>query len=219
MSATLIDTDSVNRFIEDVRYNLVTLEGNLKTLGYNFANQNGAVQLASVSSLAALRSFERRFGIVSILFKCWYEAFHCVDFTQSNSQLYSTNGERLAGLGLNCPLIFLDIDTCFRTFQDMGIADQIASQKNGKTFIPIGGAASNCDPRGIWVPDTGIDPNLYDDGAGPVTMYAEVKVAIEAGGFPFWMKMFSRRRFTSPLGVTPDYKNILPVLIHNLRAI
>lgn len=61
-----------------------------------------------------------------------------------------------------------------------------------------------------------MDPEIYDEGDGPVTMSTEIMDALRSGGFPFWATMLRRRRFTSPIGVAPSFEELLPVLRHNL---
>jgi hypothetical protein len=217
MAATIKNSTGIDQFIEIARHNLIALQANLLELGYEFANSLGAVQLADERSKKAVHSLEQQFGELPVLYRKWYESFRCVDFSQKSSQLRDATGHRMSGLGLNCPLIFLDIDTCVRLRHEIeGHGVRIQNEK-GQKIIPFGSAATNCDPKGIWVPDSTMDPIIYDEGAGPVTMAQEVVAAFTAGGFPFWKKMFGRRRFTSPIGVAPAYQEILAALLRNLR--
>ena len=100
MKTILIDLESIDRFIENARYNLLTIENRLKSLGYNFANPFGEVQLADSSAIDSIRLFECRFGDIPILFRRWYQTFRCIDFSQAYSQLYGIQGDPIAGLVL-----------------------------------------------------------------------------------------------------------------------
>ena len=62
------DAKSVAEFVEYARRSLLTLEKNLRSLGYRFSNPNGPVQLADGSSMDSVRSLERRYGDIPALF-------------------------------------------------------------------------------------------------------------------------------------------------------
>lgn len=218
MSSQTSNSSNFDQFIETARHNLLTLQANLSDLGYAFADPGGAVQLADQEARDAVRSLEQRVGRLPTLYRKWYESFRSVDFTQNEEQLRDSSGHRLAGLGLNCPLIFLSIDSCFRFKKELKAYGVRVEDEKGQHLIPFGSTASNCEPKGVWVPNTEHDPVIYDDGAGPITLSREIVSAFEAGGFPFWHRMYQRRRFTSPLGVAPAYQEVLPLLLRNLRA-
>jgi hypothetical protein len=218
MVTPITDNTGIDQFIENARHNLLALQSNLVELGYEFANARGAVQIADQESKQAVHVLEERRGHLPALYRRWYESFRCVDFTQRPSQLRDAGGHRLAGLGLNCPLVFFDIAASLRLQKELESQDLRVRNSNRQELIPFGGSATNCEPKGVWIPDSVVDPSIYDEGAGPVTMSQEIIVALEAGGFPFWAKMHRRRRFTSPIGVTPAYEEVLPLLRRNLRG-
>lgn len=217
MAAPITDNAGIDQFIETARHNLLALQSNLIELGYEFANPRGAVQLADREAKQAVLVFEQRTGQLPALYRRWYESFRCVDFTQKQPQLRDVSGHRLAGLGLNCPLIFLDVSASLQLQKELeGQGLRIRNAK-GQELIPLGGSATNCAPKGVWIPNNAVDPVIYDEGAGPVTMSQEVIAALEAGGFPFWAKMHRHRRITSPIGVVPAFEELLPLLRKNLR--
>src|SRR5882724_7337045 len=219
MALQINDITDIDRFIEFARHNLLALQANLTGLGYRFAASTGGVQLADDEAEKMIRILEKRFGQLPALYRKWYESFACVDFSQDPTQLRDSSGEKLAGLGLNCPLVFLDINSCLRLQKSLEGAGVHTRHGNTLELLPFGGSASNCEPKGVWVPNAALDPIIYNEGAGPVTMSQEIIAAFEAGGFPFWRNMYRRGRFTSPLGVAPAYQDILPLLLKNLSNI
>jgi len=199
-----------------MRSNLLTLQSNLSHLGYAFANPLGPVQLADEASLNILDRIEREKGKLPILYRRWYEMFHSVDFSQDKSQLHATSEHKLAGLGLNCPLIFLSLDTCIKLQAELSAYGYYKIQVNGMEFIPTGDYASNCEPKGVWIPSDEFDPVLYDAGGGPVSFSQSLRTAIDAGGFPFWQQAYTRRTISSPLQFNPAYKEIQNDLLRNI---
>lgn len=201
----LLTIEDVDSFLQRVEVALVELEAALRDLGYRFENPNGPVQFhESQVALDKLDSIRANYGHLPVLFERLYTRFREVDFSQHPAQLLEPNSDPVAGLGLNCSLIFLRLEDSAARLKD------IASQPNSGTyfreqshFIPTGGIASNCTYKGIWVPDASMDPVLFDDGGGPITLSCELANAIRAGGFPFWKHLFTKRRFSSPIRNTP----------------
>lgn len=154
MATQLTDIAGVEHFLENARHNLLALQSNLMELGYEFANARGAVQLADEEAKQAVLTLEQRKGELPALYRKWYESFRCVDFTQQDSQLRDSTGHRLAGLGLNCPLVFIDIGASMDLQEELeGYSVHIRNAK-GQELIPIGGSATNCDPKGVWIPNS-----------------------------------------------------------------
>ena len=212
----LTTISDVERFLQTTKNNLIELERNLIELSYRFADTDGPVQLADAFEQSLVDDLEMREGRLPALYRHWYTMFRSVDFTQAPEQRESPNAESVAGLGLNCPLVFLDLNSCLRLREQLSRSGVRVRDPDGNVLIPTGGSASNCMPKGVWVPDSAIDPVLYDEGAGPVTMATEVHSAFAAGGFPFWDRLFRRRRFSSPLKNTPTFRELKPILTRNL---
>jgi hypothetical protein len=82
--------------------------------------------------------------------------------------------------------------------------------------LPLGGWASNCDPKGFPLPCFGIDAVIYNDGGGDTYFVDELRSAFQWGGFPFWQWAFSKRRFQPPGVYRPNFEKLLPVLKEGL---
>jgi hypothetical protein len=216
MNRFLNEVNAAKTFIETAKHNILKLADTLTSVGYEFANRKGAVQLSSESTRELLNATEAKFGELPMLLKMWYHTFACVDFSQSKDQLYGSDCGAVAGLGLNCTLVFLDLESCIELRSDLSEAFSDTLRMNGRTFLPLGGVASNCDPKGIWIPSNEFDPVIYNDGAGPISFASEVRTAIHSGGFPFWDRMFRRTRFASPLGFSPAFNQLRPILTQDL---
>jgi len=211
----VVTPSDVARFIDVTKRNLFTLAENLVDLGYRFADTESPIQLADVIDIERVQEIEANEGQLPTLYAAWYRTFRRVNFCQATEQLSLPNSHALAGLGLNCPLVFLDLNTCLELRKDLTQAG-VRTMVSARRIIPTGGSASNCAPKGVWIPDGAIDPILYDEGAVPMTMAWEVSTAFAAGGFPFWDHLFRRRRFKSPIANTPSFREILPALMRNL---
>jgi hypothetical protein len=186
---------------------------NLMGLGYEFENEAGP--LGFTESDALVEALEERFGELPAAYRAFYQTFCFVDFRQAGHQLHS-QGSEVSGLGLNCPLVFeplYKIDGMRAELAECGVP----IESEGRCFLPTGGSASNCEPKGVWVPSRVLDPVLFDEGAGPVSLIEEVRDAILAGGFPFWMSLLRRSRHTSPLGFSPPYAELLPRLLRGIE--
>ncbi|GEM_PF-2199452 len=79
----------------------------------------------------------------------WYERFRCVDFRQAESQLDDATLPLLRGLGLNCRLVVLDIESVSQKRDASSHDGYKVHRGNGLVFFPTGGFVSNCDPRGV----------------------------------------------------------------------
>lgn len=216
MRSRLIHTAGVDAFLDAVHANLSALEANLRSLGYRFARPEGPYRVADRAAIDRVGELERRHGPIPPLVRGLYSRFESINFAQDPGQLHGPPGDPVAGLGWHCPLVYAGIDSCLRMAAE-GIAPRSPeAEAAGRTFIPTGGYVSNCDPVGFWTPDATIDPVIYDEGLGPITLSRELTLVFHAGGFPFWKHMFRRGTPPSPLPVSPDYGAILPVLKRNL---
>ena len=210
------DSLQLRDFVETAIGNLEQIEANLRKLGYRFSNKRGAIGRIPSGTNQELARLKQKYESVPSLFFALYDRVEYIDFTQEKNQLSEPCGEVVAGLGLNCTLIFESLaktEELQTLIEENGFRCEDA---DGKEFIPIGSYASNSMPKGIWLPNSSNDPIIYDAGAGPVSMGSELTRAIQAGGFPFWSKMFAKRRFTSPIPNTPKYLDILPVLMEGV---
>ena len=206
----------IPQFVDSSINKLLRLESNLRRLGYKFANPEGPIMLIPPGTSASLHKLCNEFEGIPALFFEWYDRLEYVDFRQCASQLLSPSQDATAGLGLNCSLVFEPLSQYSYRQKVLEANGCRCKNSKGQEFIPIGCNASNCMPKGVWLPDLSIDPDLYDAGVGPVSMATEILRAIQAGGFPFWQYQFSKRRFTSPISNTPRYLDILPELMEGV---
>ena len=216
------EESQVRHFVEMSIASLGRLESNLLRLGYRFANGDGAIRCLTAGTNLALQRLKEQYTDLPQLFVAWYDRVEYVDFRQERTQLLERSDEIVAGLGLNCTLVFESLSRVQQLQDDLeslghGCRNE-ALQETPRTFIPTGVCASNSTPKGVWLPDRSNDPVLYDAGAGPVTMASEITRSLRAGGFPFWKEMFSRRRFRSPIPNTPRYPEILPQLMEGVAV-
>jgi hypothetical protein len=187
---------------------LLKLESNLLKLGYKFANPLGAIHQIEPGSNSSLEEIRNKYHRVPRFFEQWYDHVEYIDFSQHECQLTQSSSDLVAGLGLNCQLIFAPLSDYVNRQIELNKKGGSCLDLDGAEFIPTGAFASNCEPKGIWLPSSEDDPVLYDDGSGPVTMRTEIMIAINQSGFPFWEKMFSKRRFTSSIPNTPKFREI-----------
>jgi hypothetical protein len=85
-----------------------------------------------------------------------------------------------------------------------------------RRFLPLGGSASNCEPKGFPVPCLGVDAVIYDDGGGPVYFVDELREAFRWGGFPLWGWNLDDPLFYWPGLYRPNFAKILPALREGL---
>lgn len=200
-------------FIELCRHNFGCLQRNLERLGYRFARGEEPFVVNQTHDIA--RDELTSFGEVPKLIREWYRRFRYVDFSQADDQLYGSGSEAVSGLGYNNVLCFLEVSRCIQIRNQLH-EEGFRVNDGGSRFIPLGGIASNCEPKGIWLPCREIDPIIYDDGAGPVTFSQEIADAFARGGFPFWDRMFRKRIITSPIGLVPNFREIRDTLIEGM---
>ena len=175
----------VDDFLQRCSHNLRTLQSNLVGIGYHFLRPNGPFQLANDQDREAIGEAEKRFGQLPTLLRRWFETFRYVDFSQDSKQ-FDDRSVPLAGLGYNMALVFPEIGYCIQYQGELSQSGRVVRREDGKHFLPFGTFASNCEPKGVWLPDHLIDPILYDDGGGPVSFSQELRNVFATGGFPFW---------------------------------
>lgn len=211
-----IQKSDIPQFVDSSINKLLRLESNLRRLGYKFANLDGPIRLIAPGTSTHLDKLYERYAEIPALLSEWYDRLDYVDFRQDKSQLLYPSQDVTAGLGLNCSLVFEPLSQHTQLQTVLEANGYSCKNSKGQDLIPIGCYASNCMPKGVWLPDSSIDPVLYDAGAGPVSMGTALDQAIQAGGFPFWRHLFSKRRITSPIPNTPRYLEILPQLIEGV---
>ncbi len=221
--------DVAKEFVDRSYTNLQTLRDTLVNLGYQFLRPESVLVDATSADVEKLNSLERQWGELPVLVRTWYERIACVDFRQDETQLYASAdepnpvGSDVEGLGCNCVLVFLRLSECLelreRLFFEEGVETSVDVSNDEEFFLPLGGCASNNDPKGLWLPNRAFDGVLYNDGGGDVTFANEVRRAIECGGFPFWQAVSKKRRFHSPVGHVPNYQALLPILTNALRPV
>jgi hypothetical protein len=159
---------------------------------------------------------QERLGDFPLLLRRWYTTFRYVDFSQDVEQLHDQSCP-VSGLGYNITLVFYELRECLRLREQLEARGvRVMRGVDRRQLLPFGAYASNCEPKGVWLPDDSIDPTIYDDGGGDVSFSEELRQAFDAAGFPFWQHMFRRRRLVSPLGFAPEYDRLRDSLQHNL---
>jgi len=209
----------ITGFIGTATHNLLRLRENLRQLGYRFANPSGPIIFAEEVDRANLRRLEKDYGPLPELYRAWYEKFRLVDFSQEHSQVFSEYQSDVAGLGYTPTLVWLGIEECISLRESVqGQSVRVDRSMNGelRRLVPIGTVASNCEPKGVWLPDSSIDPVLYDDGGGPVTMSDEIRMTFAHAGFPFWGKWARKRIRSVGLKYTPNFSCIDSTLFAGL---
>ncbi|MFN7732512.1 MAG: hypothetical protein ACK5OB_11460 [Pirellula sp.] len=215
---TTNDTQQMRDFVEAAIANLIQIEGNLLKLGYKFANEQGAIKRIPPNTNSGLAELKHEYEQLPDFFVAWYDRIEFVDFSQHEGQLIEPSENPIAGLGLNCTMVFGSLSTRRERQTTLEATGFQCKTADGNVFVPLGTYASNSMPKGLWLPDNSRDPIIYDAGAGPVSMIEEITRAIRAGGFPFWEVMFTKRRISSPIPNTPRYRDILPALLEGVVA-
>jgi hypothetical protein len=203
-------------FLFKCHHNLAALENNLIDIGYRFARTDGPFRVAVEVDQDVVRETEVTLGALPLLVRRWYERFQYVDFSQEAEQLCDRSSP-LRGLGYNLPLVFRELNSCFRLRDELSASGvKVNRPELEKRLLPFGSFATNCEPKGVWLPDDCLDPVIYDEGGGPVRLSQELRTVFQTGGFPFWDRLFRKRMFTSPLGFAPEFPELSQVLRRNL---
>jgi len=217
--------DVCREIVNRTAFNLTLLHRRLIDVGYKFASPDESLVEATTQDTIALALVEQSLGQVPLILRAWYERLHSINFSQDESQLHgeaasSGNPDPVAGLGCNLVLIVLDLQSCQRLRATViGNESDSESLVRLQHFFPSGGWASNCDPKGFILPNTGVDGVFYNEGFGNVTFVDELRLAFDAGGFPFWRHLLQTRRRSYPISVPPDYARLRPILCEGLVPI
>jgi hypothetical protein len=82
-------------------------------------------------------------------------------------------------------------------------------------FLPTGGSASNCDPKGFSLPCLAADGVLYNDGGGDMHLVKVLRRCFEWGGFPF-CQYYAVGNKPLPWEARPNWERIIPILREGL---
>jgi hypothetical protein len=227
-AAVFSDVLGVARELVDRAYsNLSLLYLRLHELGYKFASPDEALAEATDESRKGIETIENILGALPLVVKVWYERMASVNFSQAESQLEGYEHEMretpdIIGLGRNPVFVFLSLDKVIllreqllEEYEELNILDDKGSEQNDvQQFAPLGGWASNCEPKGFWLPNSRIDDVFYNDGSGDVFFADEIRVAFKCGGFPFWKNLQSKH---FSLGIAkPNLPKLLPILTKDI---
>lgn len=213
---TSVCHNNADEFLDFCEHNFRVLADNLTSLGYRFRNSNGPLGLPGYTRDELSSKIEKSQLSSSLLLK-WYSRFQYVDFAQCEDQMYDAEAKPICGLGYNLVFRVVDLDSCFK-LRGVLAENGFRVFANGKTLLPFGAYASNCEAKGVWMPPDDFDPVIYNEGNGPVTFSQELIDAFACGGFPFWDRLTSRRRIRSPIGHYPDYQELKSILTKGITA-
>lgn len=174
-------------FVSRALANLRLLRSRLRDLCYRFASPGTALLESDADTSAACRPFSE-WGELPLLLEAWYEQICAVDFRQAREQLKMRDGAAeaepvaVAGLGLNTSLVFLpveqaramaiELDEDADGESDMSVDEHMGSGESEDHFPPLGGWASNNEPKGFWLPSRTVDDIYYYNDGGGDTLFA-----------------------------------------------
>lgn len=220
--------------VRRARVNLQTLHSRLLSLGYEFAEPHSALFDAPPDASAKIDEFEQELGSFPLIARVWYRTLTSVNFCQADQQVAYRQSVRpppgpdIFGLGSHPVLIFQSLDRSreqlrhmaveykeqIRRIKDRGWAEP--SEFTEPAILPLGGWASNCEPKGFPLPSYAADAVIYNDGGGDTYFVDELRSAFQWGGFPFWQWSLKKPRFYSPMEYRPNFEKLLPVLKEGL---
>jgi hypothetical protein len=93
--------------------------------------------------------------------------------------------------------------------------DEPLAAARPEEFLPLGGSASNCEPKGFPLPCHGVDAIIDSDGCDTYFV-DELRTAFEWGGFPFWKPLRQQPDFFLPVQYRPNFEKLLPILQEGL---
>jgi hypothetical protein len=221
--------------VRRAQLNLRTLHARLLELGYDFADPENALVDASPNADANIETVGRELGVLPLIARKWYTTLASVNFCQSENQrvyrqaVRPPAGPDIFGLGSHPVLIFQSLTTCRQQLQQMTIERQehVLQMKENvwerpyetnriRHFLPLGGWASNCEPKGFRLPCEAVDGVIYDDGDGDTYFVDELRLAFQWGGFPFWRWGLEKPSFYAPYEYRPNFQKLLPLLKEGL---
>lgn len=217
--------------VRRARLNLRTLHTRLLELGYEFADPENALVDASPDAQADIATVEHALGVLPLIARKWYATLASVNFCQAEKQrvyqqaVRPPTGPDIFGLGSHPVLIFQSLTCCRQQLQQLTTErekyvrqmeesgwEESCDANEGRQFLPLGGWASNCEPKGFPLPCEAVDAVIYDDGAGDTYFVDELRRAFQWGGFPFWRGSLANPNYYSPFEYRPNFQKLLPVL-------
>src|SRR5262249_22610152 len=230
--------------VRRARANLRMLHTRLLDLGYLFAEADVALVDVGPDAPAKLEAIGKDLGVLPLIAHVWYGTLESVNFSQADEQRICeqdtrmANGPDIFGLGAYPVLMFQNWEQCQRQLDEMEaereehISQGIASpplwgmQGSGyatlgdfaesDAFLPLGGWATNNEPKGFALPGLGVDGVIYNDGAGDRYFVDELRSAFRWGGFPVWQVVLRKPRFRFPGLYRPNFEKLLPILKEGL---
>jgi len=215
--------------------NLRTLHARLLDLDYEFAEPDAALVDAGADAGQRIEAVERELGALPLIARVWYGTLASVNFCQAEQQLVyrqsiqSPLGPDIFGLGSHPVLNFQSLDCCWQQLQEMAAEHEEHVRELRESgwqeppdefqlgqFLPLGGWASNCNPKGFPLPAYGVDAVIYNDGGGDTYFVDELRSAFRWGGFPFWQWCLKKANFYSPCEYRPNFEKLLPLLKEGL---
>ncbi len=212
----------VREVVDRSHQNLKVIHDRLVGLGYEFAKPEAVLVEAGPGAGEQIRAIEASLGTFPLLVREWYLRLASVDFSQSRPQESGPTESCVGGLGFNCTLIMQSLDGCWEQWErlnrqhaeDVRSAREFGQGPLGPEHLPpflaLGPFASNCDPMGFWLPNSGVDGVFYNDGAGDTHFIDHLRTILQEGGFPFWRQYGKRHRHV--LSARPNLEEVLPIL-------
>jgi hypothetical protein len=215
--------------VQRARFNLRMLHAQLLDLGYEFAEPHAALVDADPGAVAEIKRVEKELGALPLIARVWYQVLASVNFSQAERQLVywqavrAPTGPDLFGLGSHPVLIFQSLVRSREQLQHMTaeqeeqhVGASPSDAAGSGQFLPLGGWASNCEPKGFRLPCYAADAVIYNDGGGDVYFVDQLRSAFRWGGFPFWQWTLKNPNFYAPMHYRPNFKELLPVLTQGL---
>ncbi len=223
--------------------NLKLIHQRLVAMGYEFADPGNALRFCSTPPTAAIEEIERQLGSLPMLIRHWFERIERVDFRQSERQWRSGQSKPpeapdIYGLGgwdviFHSPVEAMeemrqakkdyedDYQHLFNLLKtenpDLDDA-MIHAEIQWQDYLPIGGCATNNEPKGFAMPSDAADGVFYDDGHA-VYFHEELRDIFYWGGFPRWSILVNHPNEYRVFEYRPKFAKLYPMLADGLRPV